>query len=394
MTAAVRPGTKAAADGTDASEEPLCCTPRMRQARTKWPLAAAGLLAIAIAGLGAGGTTDPTDPLAAEIDRWSAFLASKTAADDENWTQVRQATEPMLNGARDALKSGRRLLALQKLGSARMYLSAQKYVDDFPADKRNDEAAFEADWTRMAGVLGADLGTIPAGAMDGVRPAAARGMAEAALPQVKGYYDSSLEYGRNTMASTGIFYIGTAKAQREFADLCRALSPAAGPPAPTLRSLGPELDGLEKELLSAYHPPSSIDRHGEFIAASSTLNEARQLDAAGLRYGALHRYLQAALRSAPLVSKSARLDGAAVRARLDDFSRRLSSGEVDHSIGKLWLETAQSDLAAAGGNVPDNVATIAADILPRYFAALMPAKPQPAPAAAAVTVTLVRWPYT
>jgi hypothetical protein len=219
-------------------------------------------------------------------------------------------------------------------------------------------------------------------------------MAEASLPQVKGYYDSSLEYGRNTMASIGLFYIGTAKAQRGFADLCRALSPAEGPPAPPLRALGPELDGLEKDLLAAYHPPASVERHSEFIGASATLNEARQLDAAGLRYGAMHRYLQAAMRSAPLVSRSARLDDAAVRARLDDFAHRLSSGKVDHSIGKLWLETAQSDVAAAGGKVPDNVATIAGDILPRYFAALTPAKPQPAAPAAAVTVTLVRWPYT
>ena len=394
VTTAANLGTKAAGCGIGGPQKQLCCTPRMRKARTTWLLFGAALLTAAITGLGAAGTVDSGDPLAAEIDRWSAYLTSKTAVDDENWKQVKQATEPMLNGARDALKNGRRLLALQRLGSARMYLSAQKYVDDFPADKRNDEAAFEADWTRMAGVLKADLGTIPPGAMDGVRPAAARAMAEAALPQVKGYYDSSLEYGRNTMAGTGIFYIGTAKAQREFADLCRSLSPSNGLPAPPLRSLGPELDGLEKSLLEAYHPPASIDRHSEFIGASATLNEARQLDAARLRYGALHRYLQAAIRTAPLVAGPARLDDAAIRARLEEFAARLSSGGVDHSIGRLWLETAQSDLAAAREKVPDSVAAIAGDILPRYFAALTPAAPRPVPPPAAVTVTLVRWPYT
>jgi len=394
VTIAANPGTKAAGSGAGGSREQLCCTRRVRKTSTAWLFGGAALLTVAIAGLGAAATADSGDPLAAEIDRWSAFLASKTATDDENWTQVKQATEPMLNGARDALKNGRRLIALQRLGSARMYLSAQKYVDDFPADKRNDEAAFEADWTRMAGVLKTDLGPIPPGAMDGVRPAAARAMAEAALPQVKGYYDSALEYGRNTMASTGIFYIGTAKAQRDFADLCRSLSAPDGPPAPPLRALGRELDRLEKSLLDAYRPPASIDRHLEFIGASSTLNEARQLDAAGLRYGALHRYLQAAMRTAPLVPGPARLDDAAVRARLQELATRLSSGGVDHSIGRLWLETAQSDLAAAGDKVPDSAAAIAGDILPRYFAALTPAAPQPPPAPAAVTVTLVRWPYT
>ena len=394
MTIAANLGTEAAASGTGAPEEQLCCTPRMQKTRAKWLLTGAGLLAVTVALLGAAGTADSGDPLAAEIDRWSAYLAGKTADNDENWSQVKQATEPMLNGARDALKNGRRLLALQRLGSARMYLSAQKYVDEFPADKRNDEATFEADWTRMAGVLKADLGAIPPGAMDGVRPAAARAMAEAALPQVKGYYDSSLEYGRNTMASIGLFYIGTAKAQRDFADFCRSLPASGGPPAPPLRALGPELDRLEKSLLDAYHPPASIDHHSEFIGASATLNEARQLDAAGLRYGALHRYLQAEMRALPLVPGPARLDDAAIRGRLKDFAARLSSGGVDHSIGQLWLETAQSDLAAAGDKVPDSAAAIAGDILPRYFQALTPAAPRPAPPPAAVTVTLVRWPYT
>jgi hypothetical protein len=39
-------------------------------------------------------------------------------------------------------------------------------------------------------------------------------------------------------------------------------------------------------------------------------------------------------------------------------------------------------------------AAIAADVLPRYFAALAPAPPASAAPKADVTVTLVRWPYT
>ena len=82
-----------------------------------------------------------------------------------------------------------------------------------------------------------------------------------------------------------------------------------------MRRLSDELDALEGELLSAYKPPASIDRHREFIAASSTLKEARELDAAGLSYGALLRYLQAVLRVAPADGEGPGADGRRRRRR-------------------------------------------------------------------------------
>ena len=87
-----------------------------------------------------------------------------------------------------------------------------------------------------------------------------------------------------------------------------------------------------------------------------------------------------------------RRSGAAV---LRGFEKRLADPEVDHSIGRLFLESAQADLSA---NPPPgkaaNAEAIAADALPRYFAALQPATASPVLPAPAVTVTLVRWPYT
>jgi hypothetical protein len=66
---------------------------------------------------------------------------------------------------------------------------------------------------------------------------------------------------------------------------------------------------------------------------------------------------------------------------------------VDHSLGRLFLETAQSEATTANGE--GNAAAIVADVLPRYFRALEPARAQPPPPPAAqVTITLVRWPYT
>jgi hypothetical protein len=357
--------------------------------------AAAGLIALALlTPADRGRAEESKDLLAAEIDRWSAYLETRTST-DEMWTQVKQATEPAIARARGALRDGRRLLALQGLAAARTNLAAMVYLAERGEADRKDASGLEAEWARMGRVLKDDLGATPARAFAGVAPAAVRALAEAALPQVRVFYDASLEYGRSTTPQLGLFYLGVARAQREFAALCRKLSVSSIRRAPPVRALAAELDALEGEILAAYRPPASLDRHPEFIAASAALKEARELDAAGLRYGALLRYLQAAQRLAALRPAPPALDRGALAARLAEFQAGLSPGSVDHSIGELLLEAAQADLAAAKPESPTPVAAaIATDVLPRYFAALEPARPAPSRPAPKVTVTLVRWPYT
>ena len=158
----------------------------------------------------------------------------------------------------------------------------------------------------------------------GVRPAVARALAEAALLQVRAYYEAGLDYGRNTMARDGLFYVGAAQAQRDFVALAGTLLPPSPKPLPPLRSLAPELDRFEDALLAAYVPPASIDRHSDFIAASASLKEARELDAAGLRYGALYKYLQAAQRL-PVARDGRRTRPIASR----HSTRRLDASPVD-----------------------------------------------------------------
>lgn len=310
----------------------------------------------------AGAADQARDPLAAEIERWSAFLESRPAED-----KLRQQVQPALARAGEALGQGRRLLAMERLVDARENLAVAAYMGQRPAGQRKDMAAFEAEWKRMRDPL---LASQPA--TGDLRPAAVRALAEASLPQVRIYYDASLEYGRNTMPEQGLFYLGAAQAQREAVELLRTLSAPTSRREPPVRSLRPEIDALESEMLAVYRPPVSIDRHGEFIAASSTLKEARELDEAGLRYGALLRYLQASVQLAPL-------RGSSPPQKKEDtagLESRLSKGDVDHSIGQLLLESGH------------------AETLPRYFAALEPARPQEPGPAPRVTVTLVRWPYT
>jgi hypothetical protein len=325
------------------------------------------------------------DPLAAEIERWSAFLRDTTSS-DENWKDLKPGMEPAMARAEAALKDGRRLLALERLSAVRMNLAGFAYVNALPFDKRGDAASLDSEWTRVGALLGAEAAVPSPSALDGVQPAAVRAEGEAALPQVRNYYDTSLDYGRATMPWSGLFYLGVAQAQRDFVTFCRTISARTDLKAPKVRSLAVELDALEADLLRAYRPPASIDRHSEFIGASAALKEARELDAAGLRYGALLRYLQASMRIDPLRPDPPQPDPAGLPKRLEAFESRLRQGGVDHSIGRLYLETAQANPAFAEA--------IARDVLPRYFAALAPVTPRPHKPAPSITVTLVRWPYT
>lgn len=334
-------------------------------------------------------------PLAAEISRWSAYLRENRSS-NESWTAIRRVSDPVLAAARDALARGRLLLAFQKLAAARMYLSGFAWVESIPAAQRRTPGQLEAEWARTGRALRSGLATPSPDAFGGLRPAAVRGIAETAAPQVREYYDASLEYGRSTTADSGFLYLAAARAQRELiADLCRAVSVDAGLPAPRLRSLAAELDALEGELLAAYRPPDAIDRHSDFIAASSVVKEARELDGAGLRYGALLRYLLAAQRTASLRPTPPPPAATALKEKLAALDSLLSAGGIDHSIGRLFLESARAEVESAGAGRPSPVAAaIVSDVMPRYFAALLPGRPLPERLAARATVTLVRWPYT
>jgi len=333
------------------------------------------------------------DPLAGEIARSSAFVAADTASDELS-VQIRRAVGPALAQSRGSLERGRRLHALLRLGAARTYLGALEFVREH-ADAARSQEALEAEWKRSRAALFAEPPEAAAASLARVRPAAVRAMAEAAVPAVQVSYDASLEYGRATAAESGLYYLGEAFAQHRMVELYRSLREPEERPEPMFRALGAELEALQGEMLAVYRPPVSIDRHGEFIGASAALKEARELDAAAMPRGALLRYLQATLRLQPLLASPPVFDAVATPAKLRAFEERLAAANVDHSIGRLFLEVAGSDLQDSSAAATHSVAAAIAEVvLPRYLAALEPAGPRAAPPAPEVTVTLVRWPYT
>ncbi len=334
------------------------------------------------------------DPIAREVAMWRARVADASIT-DALWTSVKPGASAALDLADQALKAGRRWTALERLTAARASLAAAQYVAARPQATRQGVPAFEAEWARMARVLGPSLKAPASSSFAAIQPAAARALTEGAGFQIKVHYDASVIYGRATDADSGLFYLGSAQANQEFVAFAKTLTAGRAASQPAVRALTQETDALEAALLALYRPPVSIDRHPEFIAASSALKEARELDAAGLRYGALQRYLLAVQRVALLQSAPA-ADVPAIRARLQGIEPRLASG-ADHTIARIFFERAlteldRSDPTPAGVSL---AAVVADNVLPKYFAALEPAPPpSPAPAPPRVTVTLVRWPFT
>ena len=335
-----------------------------------------------------------SDPLTTEIERWRAFLRDDRTAGVELLASLKTDIEPAMAGTEKALREGLTLLAFHRLAAVQGQLAAAAYLALRPATQRKDPMEFEREWSRMGSELRTDLATAPSpAALDGVRPVAVRAAGEAAMFKVRVLYESSLEYGRNTMPESGLYYIGAALAQEQFAALCRSMSAPTGLGEIRPRSLQGELDALQGELLLAYRPPASIDRHRQFIAANAAIKEARELDTAGLRYGALYRYLEAVLRVS-LARTTPLPQAETLRGLLREAEPRLSATGLDHSIGRVYFQSAQANLDAALGGDPAVTSAIVSFVLPRYFAALEPEPPRPAPPKAAVTVTLVRWPYT
>jgi hypothetical protein len=335
------------------------------------------------------------DPLATEIAHWASIVASDTKT-DPLWLEARKSGESALRQAEEALRHGRRLVALERLAAVSQQLGAALYVSERPAAERKELLAFEAEWKRVGGEMRDVIA--PAGrtaeSLATIRPALARALAELSISQARESYAAGLEYGRNTEPQYGLYYLGAAKAHRSFVEFARGLPIVNAGRAPQLRSLRSEIDALQALLLAAYRPPASIDRHSEFIVASSALKEAREQDAAGHRYAALLRYLQAAQRTAMLRDPGP-ADMSDVRRRLTDADSRLRDAGVDHTLGQFFVERANTALATDGGAAGDTTAAaLAIDVLPRYLAALEPAPAAAPTETARVTVTLVRWPFT
>ena len=245
----------------------------------------------------------------------------------------------------------------------------------------------------MGKVLGADLAPPSPSAFDGVRPAAVRALGEAALPQVKIFYDTSLEYGAQYAAGARHLLHRGSRARSGSSSRSPGRSPSVPPGRPLRCAPSPtELDALEGRHPRRV-PAARLDRQARRVHRS-------ELDAEG---GARARCRGPPLRRAAALSaggaapgRSSKRRSAPVRRGRAPGVRRAPVRRRRRSLDRPPLPRIRAGRSrgAAAGAVPERASVIASDVLPRYFAALEPAQPAAPRPAARVTVTLVRWPYT
>ncbi|MCI0488309.1 MAG: hypothetical protein L0229_17100, partial [Blastocatellia bacterium] len=157
----------------------------------------------------------------------------------------------------------------------------------------------------------------------------------------------------------------------DFALFCRQLRfPSTGHP-PRLRSIEPELNKLEAEVLEAYRQPGAKDQQRLFNVVNSTLKLASELNEAKRFYGALHQYLEAYRNLCLIKAEAPGPDTLTVLKKKGESLRaQLVSGDSDHSIGLMYWEIARSVLDGVGETDKAEIkesAVILERILPRYF---------------------------
>ena len=329
--------------------------------------------------------------MAAEATRLKGVLASLKLpdADSETYTGAFSRVER-------ARQSGRLFLSLFLLHPSAAILPAIEYQKAKADVSKGGQEALEREWRRLGGELAEKERRLTASPTRR-SPLVVQAMLERALTQVRPHYQSGRLYGQQTTIDAGLFYLGRAKAQLEFALFCRGLDAAASGPAPSLRSLALELEELEREVTQAYRRLGAADQDNTFIRINASLKVAQDLERERRFGGALLQYLEVfraleAVNSMPADN----LAPDALKSLSESFRARLSEGKTDQSVGWLYWQMAQTALESGDANDLKQAAVILHHVAPRYFEYMARLKESPAPKVVAreVTVTLARWPYT
>lgn len=363
----------------------------------RWPRAASFVLGATVLRLLAA-DQGPAPQIAAEIQRIEREW--KTASPSDPFLKsVGSSVQAALKAADDSLRAGRVYLALESLAQAVDLLHGAQEVSEKTAAMANGMPAFESEWGKTGNQVAALSKQVRARKWDGA-PAALRALAETSLGRSVPLLDGGRGFAIANGPKDGLFYLGEARGQAEYAKFCGSLPLARARQAWAARSLLPELLALQAKADAAFQPPRSIEQHPRFIALNSTIKLARELDSAKSYYGAMYQYLEAVrhygmLDAAPLDAAQQ----AELRSAVEVERRKMETSAHDDSIVQLFLERADAQTAHAGGGAPSadewrSAKVIVSQVLPAYAAARTAAPSIPQAAGKTIDVTLVRWPYT
>jgi hypothetical protein len=324
----------------------------------------------------------------AEIQRVRDLASSiKT---DPRLKEMRSYLDNSLKGVTEDMAAGHVYSTLDKLEQASDLAWGLRAAANDAAVVKGGMPAFEVEWKKASQRV-SQIHTLPPGT-----PAAIRALAETARVKATTLLDSGRGFATSMEPKDGLFHLGEAEGQAEFADFCANLGQGRAGQPPPFRSLAPELQALQEKTNAAFVPPQSIEKHSAFIGLNSAIKLAKELDEAKLYPAALYQYLDAVRQYGTL---NAHPPGAsaqeALRAKIAAERRRIAGSKRDDSIEDAWLDRAEAALAGAPNeDMWKAAAVLVAQVLPAYDAALGDSYIVQASQVKTVEVTLVRWPYT
>jgi hypothetical protein len=264
-----------------------------------------------------------------DIQRLQQTLNENPAAPDSEFASLNSTTADLLHAATQAIDHQQLYLALEKLAQATDLLHGLKSAKDNAEVLKAGLPAFESRWGKASLELTALDKQAREREWSGI-PAAVRALSESAQGKAIPLLEAGRGFATSTKPQDGLFYLGQAKGEAEFAKFCASLKVASDRTPLALRSFLPELQTLQQKTNDAFHPPRSIELHPRFIALNSTLKLAEELDASRFYAGALYEYLEAVRHFAML---DAALPDSAVKSELKksiaDHQRKLAASQSD-----------------------------------------------------------------
>jgi len=313
-------------------------------------LAASGRLRLAgalgcllIAGLAhncAGQTL--SDQVLDRVNRLRAIVPLAEVLKDQ-----REQVLSSLSDVEASVRDGQNYLALYRLQTLWTGIQPVEYARSKAADSKEGPAQFERAWRRLSTELKSKEASIDRQMRAGL-PQAIRGLIEMCLIKSQAYYESSRPFGEDTQLRYGYYYMGVASAYLDFALMCLKTDFPGQLSAPASRSLGRELEQLDAKVVETYKQRDKPALVEEFIALSSNVEFAIQLERARRYDGALIAYLDAALKLGLLETPDQQAGSTAeLTARLDGIAARLGAGNRDNSVGMIYAASARLALAHA-----------------------------------------------
>jgi len=268
------------------------------------------------------------------------------------------------------LKSENFFLSLYTIRTCKLELDSQAYAAAKAEVEKKGMEAFEQEWSQLGSLLTdkehkVDL-TIAK------RPAAlAIALAQVSQVQTRPYYQSGRLFALNSSLSEGLYYLGRAPSNLDFAIFSRGLNFPQSKTPVTFRSSEPELTKLETAILKTYKSADVSSQQANFNRLNSNLKIAGELNRAKMFEGALLKYLETRLFFGLLITAAENEDVEHLRERSKETGSQLIADKTDQSIAALFWEMAERSLNPTSKTEPTaaqvkRAAVILNIVLPSY----------------------------